>query len=167
VPSKLIDSRLRIHLYGDRLEAYLGTDKVFETPRVFPQPGKRRARCIDYRHLIGSLTKKPMAFRRYEFRDEMLPTPVYQDTWRWLDAKLPPQSAAKTMVGILALAAEHNCQAELEQVLLEQRRQGKLPQLTELQNRFAPPPVATAEPAVTQHPLGDYDKLIDAEGVTP
>ena len=167
VPSKLIGCRLRIHLYGDRLEAYLGTDKVFETRRVYPELGKRRVRCIDYRHLIGSLKKKPMAFRRYEFRDEMLPTPIYQDTWRWLDDKLPPQSAAKTMVGILALAAEHDCQAELEQVLLEQRRQGRLPVLTELQNRFAPPPAAPVSPEVTQHSLANYDALLDAKEVTP
>jgi len=167
VPSKLIGSRLRIHLYGDRVEAYLGTDKVFETKRVFPQPGKRRARCIDYRHLIGSLKKKPMAFRRYEFRDEMLPTLAYQDIWHWLCDQQPPQSATKIMVGILALAAEHDCQAELEQTLLELRRQGKLPILTELQNRFAPPPAATIEPDVTQHSLDGYDAFIDAEGVTP
>ena len=167
VPSKLIGCRLRIHLYGDRLEAYLGTDKVFETPRAYPELGKRRARCIDYRHLIGSLKKKPMAFRRYEFRDEMLPTPIYQDIWRWLDDKLPPQSAAKTMVGILALAAEHDCQTELEQVLLEQRRQGRLPVLTELQNRFAPPPAAPVSPEVTQHALANYDALLDAKEVTP
>ena len=167
VPSKLIGSRLRIHLYGNRLEAWHGTDKVFESPRVFPQPGKRRARCIDYRHLIGSLKKKPMAFRRYEFRDEMLPTPVYQDFWRWLDAKLPPQSAAKTMVGILALAAEHDCQAELEQTLIAQRQQGKVPLLSELQTRFAPPPAATLMAEVKQHPLADYDALIDARGARP
>ena len=148
---------------SDRLEAYLGTDKVFELPRVYPQPGKRRARCIDYRHLIGSLKKKPMAFRAYQFREEMLPTPVYRDIWYWLDDKLPAQSAAKNMVGILALAAEHDCQAELEQVLQEQKRQGKLPVLADLQNRFAPPPTATVEPQVTQHGLAEYDKLLGAE----
>ena len=158
---------------SDRLEAYLGTDKVFELPRVYPQPGKRRARCIDYRHLIGSLKKlvlsgvegKPMAFRAYQFREEMLPTPVYRDIWYWLDDKLPAQSAAKNMVGILALAAEHDCQAELEQVLLAQKRQGKLPVLAELQNRFAPPPTATIEPQVTQHGLAEYDNLLGVEGV--
>ena len=64
------------------------------------------------------------------------------------------------MVGILALAAEHDCQAELEQVLQEQKRQGKFPVLSELQNRFAPPPAATVEPQVRQHGLAEYDNLL-------
>jgi len=55
VPSRLIGERLRVHLYDDRLQCYLGTTWVLRLPRIYAPKGKRRGRCIDYRHVIGSL----------------------------------------------------------------------------------------------------------------
>ena len=34
VPSRLIGQRLSIHLFDDRLDGYLGADRVVERPRV-------------------------------------------------------------------------------------------------------------------------------------
>ena len=74
VPSHLIGERLRVHLYDDRLLCYLGTTPVLTLPRLYAPKGKRRARCINYRHVIGSLKKKPMAFYRSRLRDDLLPS---------------------------------------------------------------------------------------------
>ncbi len=73
VPSRLIGERLRVHLYDDRLECYAGSALVLILPRTYPVKGKRRARRIDYRHLIGSLATKPMAFYRSALRQDILP----------------------------------------------------------------------------------------------
>ena len=44
VPSRLIGHRLRVHLYDDRLEGFLGSDRVAQLPRVVPSaPGARRS----------------------------------------------------------------------------------------------------------------------------
>ena len=73
VPSRLIGEKLRLHIYHDRIEAYLGTTHALTLPRHF-SPGKNhRGRCVDYRHVIGSLERKPQAFRYSQIRDDLLP----------------------------------------------------------------------------------------------
>ena len=71
VPSQLVGERLKIHLYDDRLEAWLGGDYLFTYSRVRAEAGKRRARSIDYRHMISNLKKKPMAFYRSQPFDRL------------------------------------------------------------------------------------------------
>ena len=39
--------------------------------------GEREAR-VDYRHVVGSLVRKPGAFARYRFREQMFPTLTYR-----------------------------------------------------------------------------------------
>ena len=39
--------------------------------------GKGKAR-IDYRHIIGSLVRKPGAFARYRFREQLYPTHTFR-----------------------------------------------------------------------------------------
>ena len=39
--------------------------------------GEREAR-VDYRHVIGSLVRKPGAFARYPFREQMFPTMTFR-----------------------------------------------------------------------------------------
>jgi hypothetical protein len=51
-PSRLIGHRLKIRLYHDRLDCYLGASLVLSVPRGHPAPGKSRGRVIDYRHLL-------------------------------------------------------------------------------------------------------------------
>ncbi len=64
VPSQLIGQRLTIHLYHDRLVGFVGTVQVVELPRIHvPSSSQlRRARCVNYRHVIDSLRLKPRAF---------------------------------------------------------------------------------------------------------
>ena len=63
VPSRLIGQSVEIHLYHDRLVGYLGTHPVFELPRLRVKGGeKRRGRCVNYRHVIEGLRRKPRAF---------------------------------------------------------------------------------------------------------
>ncbi len=158
VPSRLNGERLRIHLYDDRLIGYLGSEPVVELQRAYPR-GNRRARRVDYRHLIGSLKKKPQAFRYSQLRDDLLPNDAWRRLWRLVDEHLTPKAACRWIVGALALAAEHDCEAELaEHALLNA---GDLPSLSALQRRFgrrpAEPPVIT----VQQHPLASYDQLLN------
>ena len=50
--------------------------------------GKQRGRVVDYRHLAASLVRKPQAFRRSVFRDELFPRPAFRRAWEALDAGL-------------------------------------------------------------------------------
>jgi hypothetical protein len=65
VPSRLIGRTLELHLYHDRIVGYLAHQVVVELPRIrATDKQKRRARCINYRHVIEGLRRKPRAFLR-------------------------------------------------------------------------------------------------------
>jgi transposase InsO family protein len=160
VPSRLIGERLRVHLYDDRLVCYLGATEVLTLPRIYASKGKRRARRIDYRHVIGSLVKKPRAFYRSQLRDDLLPSQEYRQIWQVLNEQLEARAACKLMVGVLALAAEHDCEQALAAYLLQAIAGGGLPTLVELQQRFGRPARAIPVQCLVQHCLQSYDELL-------
>jgi hypothetical protein len=94
-----------VHIYDDRLVCYLGTTPVLTVGRRHFKRHGRRVRVVDYRHLIGSLVKKPQAFRHSVFRDELFPRLVFRRAWEALDAGLEPRKACRVYVGLLHLAA--------------------------------------------------------------
>ncbi|MFZ1887780.1 MAG: IS21 family transposase [Candidatus Binataceae bacterium] len=74
VPARLIGERVRVLLHHDHLEVYFAGKLVERLPRL---RGQRWAR-IDYHHVIWSLAKKPGAFARYRWREEMFPSLVFR-----------------------------------------------------------------------------------------
>ncbi len=160
VPSRLIGERLRVHLYDERLVCYLGATEVLILPRIYASKGKRRARRIDYRHVIGSLVKKPLAFYRSQLREDLLPSEEYRQIWQVLNEQLEARAACKLMVGVLALAAEHDCEQALAAYLLQASAGGGLPTLIELQQRFGRPARAIPVQCLVQHCLQSYDELL-------
>lgn len=137
VPSRLIGETLRVHIHHDRLEFYLGTTHVFSTDRVYAQ-GNQRGRSVDYRHVIGSLERKPQAFRYSQIRDDLLPTDAYKTIWEWLDETLESRTACKTMVSILAIAKREECEEQLGHYLLKLKEKGQTPVIHKLKQKFAP-----------------------------
>lgn len=168
VPGRLVGERLRLHIYDDRIEGYIGSEPVVTLPRVRVVDHNRRARCIDYRHVIGQLAQKPQAFRFSQLRDDLLPTAAYQHIWRHLDTHLEPRTACKRIVGILALAVRADCEQMLGDYLLKRFDSGSIPTLPELEQRFEPQettdPIAPSpygeksEPC--QHSLDHYSVLL-------
>lgn len=162
-PSQLIGHRLSVRLYAQHIECWLGGQRVLERARMSHRDGQRHPRDIDYRHLVAALKRKPGAFARWVLRDAIFPRPVYRQTWERLVAARPEREACKTIVGLLALAAEgHEAQLadELEQLVeLDQ-----LPDLHALTERLAPPRGALPQVAVQLPALAEYDALIDVTG---
>ena len=87
VPARLIGERLRLHIFDDRIEAFVGSTRAVTLPRVYAV-NHDRARCIDYRHLIAALVRKPQAFRYSQLREDLLPNATYRAIWRHLDSRL-------------------------------------------------------------------------------
>jgi hypothetical protein len=90
--SRLIGHRLNVRVYVDRLECFLSGQHVFECPRAVRRNG-HRARQIDYRHLVENLKRKPGAFARWVFRDDIFPRTIYRQTWENLSAQLSTGAA--------------------------------------------------------------------------
>ena len=83
VPSRLIGKEVAVRLYADRVEVYYKDALVERMERV---RGEVEAN-VNYRHVIGSLVRKPGAFARYRFREQLFPTQrfrlVYDALVRW------------------------------------------------------------------------------------
>jgi hypothetical protein len=160
VPSRLVGTRLKVHLYDDRLICYLGTTPVLTLARSWRRTGDKAVRSIDYRHLIGSLVKKPQAFRHSVFREDLFPRPVFRRAWEVLDAKLEPRKACRVYVGLLHLAARHAAEEALSRHLDAVLIAGGVPDLEAARDAIAPVP--TAVPAVSVPPpdLKAYDRLL-------
>ena len=70
VPSRLIGKEVQIRLYADWVAVYYKDHLVERMERVH---GEGEAN-VNYRHVIGSLVRKPGAFARYRFREQLFPT---------------------------------------------------------------------------------------------
>jgi transposase InsO family protein len=164
VPARLVGERLRLHIFDDRIEAFVGATRAVTLPRVYAV-NHERARRIDYRHLIAALVRKPQAFRYSQLREDLLPNATYRAIWQHLDGHLEARAACKRIVGILALAARAECEQALGVYLLERIAAGDIPSVHALEQRFEPGRNAGATLDLdalhsAQHPLSLYDRLL-------
>jgi len=161
VPSQLKGEYLRVHLYHDRLNCFFGATHVIKLARTYA--GKtQRARQVDYRHVIHSLMKKPQAFRYSQLRDDLLPTDHYRQIWQYVNQLLSAKAACKFIVGLLDLAAKHDCETVLANTELEQIAQGKTLSLSHLKQSYSRSEVTVRNVIVRQHDLASYDNLLSS-----
>jgi hypothetical protein len=159
VPSPLIGHRLRVRLYDDRLECFLGSTALMSLRRGRPQPNGKHGHVVDYRHVIHALRRKPMALLNLVYRDQLFPRRAYRRAFEALLAGDSEKQACRTMVGLLALAHDRACEAELAAILDAELDAGRAPDLEELRRRFAPDPSVVPEITVALTPLHLYDEL--------
>ena len=160
VPSRLIGHRLRAHLYDDRLELFVGGSPLMTLPRGRPKPDGGHGHVIDYHHVIHSLKRKPMALLDLVYRDQLFPRQVYARTFEFLLSRLEARPACKIMVGLLALAHDKACEAELADLLAIDLDQGQVPDLAVLSALFGPSDGAMPNATVVVvTPLASYEEL--------
>jgi hypothetical protein len=166
VPSRLIAERLCVHLYDNRLACYLGSVLAVTLQRLHPS-GAQRVRQIDYRHLIGSLARKPMAFFHAQLRDDILPDDNWRRLWQHSCQRLAPRQACYLMVGALELAATHDDEESVATALQSVLRDEQEPGLLALQKHLGLAGTAlpdTASPRTQQHNLTSYDRFLRPTG---
>src|SRR5450631_2358980 len=165
VPSRLIGHRLRVRLYDDRLDLFIGGTALMTLPRGRPTTNGKHAHIVDYRHVIHALRRKPMALLNLVYRDQLFPRDAYRRTFDRLLEKLPEKSACRLMVDLLALAHDRGCEAELASILDSDLAANQLPDMAALRERFAPDPATLPEVVVHLTPLSSYEELLsDDEG---
>src|SRR5260370_6420531 len=64
---------LKVRVYENRIEAYYGSELQLGCERR-----RNRQARIDYRHVIWSLVRKPGAFARYVYREELFPSLLFR-----------------------------------------------------------------------------------------
>jgi len=162
VPSRLIGHQLRVRLYDDRLEVFVGSTHLLTLSRGRPHPSGKHDQIVDYRHVIHSLRRKPMALLNLVYRDRLFPREAYRRTFDALRERLPDKKACRLMVDLLALAHERGCEAELADQLAADLDAGRLPDLNRLRTHFAPDPAHVPNVVVHLAPLASYECLIGA-----
>jgi hypothetical protein len=173
VPSRLIGFRMRVRLYDDRLECFVGDNSPMLTlRRGRSHSAGRHGHVVDYRHIIHSLRCKPMALLNLVYRDALFPRPAYRQAWEKLLAAGDVRAACKTMVALLALAHERGCEAELAVELGEQMRTDQgggttsrfAVDLSALRARFASTPGTMPDIVVNLPLVASYDTLLPSMG---
>jgi transposase InsO family protein len=160
VPSRLIGHHLNVHLYDDRLECFLGSTQIITLRRGRPpRDSNKHGHVVDYHHVIHALRKKPMALLNLVYRDQLFPRPAYKRALEVLLANKGERIACRTTVGLLALAHDRACEAELADAIEAALDAGEMPDLHRLRERFTPDHVAIPEVVVAVTPLSAYDEL--------
>lgn len=160
VPSRLIGHRLRVRLYDDRLDVFVGGTHLMTLPRGRASASGKHDQVVNYHHVIHSLRKKPMALMNLVYRDQLFPREAYRRTFDHLMERLPERRACRIMVELLAIAHERGCESELADELAACLDGRQLPDLTALRARFAPDPTQLPNVVVRLAALDAYEALI-------
>lgn len=101
VPSRLIGHEVKARLYEERLEVYFQGKLQMTCERLMGRMGHR----INYRHIIWSLIRKPGAFARYRYREDMFPTVTFRRAYDKITEGVPTRSRDLEYLRVLHLAA--------------------------------------------------------------
>lgn len=160
VPSRLIGHRLRVRLFDDRLDVFIGGTHLLTLPRGRAHASGRHDQVVNYHHVIHSLRKKPMALLNLVYRDKLFPRPEYRRAFDTLIEQLPDRQACKVTVELLALAHDRGCERELAEELARTLDARKLPDLMALRAIFGPDPDQLPTVHVQLASLNSYEALM-------
>lgn len=159
VPSRLIGRRLHAHLFDDRIDLFLGPDRVMTTNRIHVRhPG--RGHSIDFRHFVANLKRKPQALRYMIYRDALFPSHAYARAWHTLDAALDARHACRAMVALLDIAANGNCVEALAQRIEAFLDANELPDIAGLKSEFLPAVRARDHVTIPPPDFVGYNRLL-------
>jgi hypothetical protein len=89
VPSQLVGEVVRARVFEGRIEVWFG-ERVMETmARLQGRAGHR----VNYRHVIHSLVRKPGAFERYRYREDLFPSLTFRKAYDRLQEALQGREA--------------------------------------------------------------------------
>lgn len=132
---------------------------------MFSSEGRKRARSVNYRHVIEALVKKPRAFRYSQIRDGLLPNHDYEMIWQYVDRTLAPDAACQYIVRLLHLAKKTDNEGAVGRYVMTRLAAADLPSILECESRFLPDRTPAPPLTVRQHALADYNRLLSSGGV--
>jgi len=156
VPSRLIGEWVDVRLFEERLEVRFGGVVQLACERL----RGRNLRRIDYRHVIWSLVRKPGAFQRYVYREEMFPCLAFRRAYDALTAGGSGIQADLEYLRVLHLAAS-TLEVEVSAALESLLARGDRPTADAVRGEMrqtAPPTVPAIE--VGEVDLTKFDELL-------
>jgi len=101
-------------VHEQELRVYSGRELLAIMPRHRGNGGM----VLDYRHVIDHLLRKPGAFERYRYREELFPTPTFRQAHDRMVAEQGRRHGCLEYLRLLKLASEVG-QNDLELMLVE------------------------------------------------
>lgn len=114
VPARLIGQEVKVEVHEQQLKVYSGRELLLTMPRH----RGNRGMVLDYRHIIDHLLRKPGAFERYRYREELFPTPTFRQAYDRMVASQGRRQGSLEYLRLLKLASEVG-QNDLELMLVE------------------------------------------------
>jgi len=154
VPSRLIGHELEVRQHPDVLEVRYREQLVETMPRLRGDDEHR----IDYRHVIWSLVRKPGAFARYRYREELFPSLTFRRAYDALCA-CKHDRADLEYVRILHLAAS-TLESDVERALVTLLDRGAPIDYAAVKAIAAPEKPRIPELSIGKADLRAYDALL-------
>ena len=160
--SRLIGERVQVRIHADHIEVWYAQRRIEVLPRLRGENGC----CINYRHIIDWLVRKPGAFENYLYREALFPTSHFRMAYDLLCSEQGLRKGARQYLKILQLAARESESLVNESLRFLINQCGPLDAATVeamVRSGLRPPPVTQLEvPAVD---LRSYDELLDYQEV--
>jgi hypothetical protein len=157
VPARLIGEVVEVRLGAEEAEVWYAGALVQRVARLRGQDKHR----IDYRHVSAWLVRKPGAFARYVYREELYPSVTFRRAYDVLQARQPGR-ADRVYVRLLHLATQEG-EAKVEAALAGLLAQGQEPSEAAVRACWGEetPWALAARVDVPAVDLGQYDALLD------
>lgn len=159
VPSRLIGESVRVRLYDARIEVLYGGIVQLAVDRL---RGEGRHR-INYRHIIGSLVRKPGAFARYRYREELFPTLVFRRAYDRLRRTASERRADLHYVRVLQLAAKTS-ETVVQSALVALESREEVARYEAVKALAAPETPTVPAMEIIEVELGVFDELLELRG---
>jgi len=155
VPSRLMRERVRVRVSDDQVVVYHGGVHQLSCARLRGE-GKS---AINYRHIIRSLVRKPGAFERYRYREDLFPSLTFRRAYDALRADLTERKADQEYLRCLKIAAE-TMESEVEEALELLLDEHELPLADRVKDLVDPEEARVPDLAVPVIDLCMYDTLL-------
>jgi len=157
VPSRLIGHEVEARVHAEVIEVLFRGKLVETMPRLRGDKDHR----IDYRHVIWSLVRKPGAFARYRFREELFPSLTFRKAYDAL--RRFGERADVEYVRILHLAASTS-EATVEHTLAQMLSSGERFDYAAVKAIAKPDKPAIPTLTIGPPDLHQYDRLLGRGG---
>jgi len=158
VPSRLKGHPVKVRIYDDRLEVFYKGKKQLTMERLLGKNGHR----INYRHVIWSLVRKPGAFRRYKYREDLFPSFTFRRAYDHLSEHFASSRQADIeYLRILHLAAS-TMESDVEIVLDMLLAQGTVPTKDAVKSLLTHEKPKIPDLHIPDVDLNEYDALIES-----
>ncbi len=159
VPARLIGQELKVAIYETELKLYSGRELLLSLPRRHSDRGM----VLDYRHVIDHLLRKPGAFERYRYREQLFPGEMFRRAYDYLVAQRGQRRGVVEYLQLLKLTSQVR-QSDVELMLVDfLSPPGCAWNVEQIRRALVPTPQARLEVLEFEAECNLYDTLLSRQ----